>query len=301
MANKVLKNNGTIAAGEAASTEQAWDTIVRPGWEEKYADLPTGIRMCYCEMGPADGDVIVLLHGAGDSRISWSRVAPILAETGRRVLVPEMRGHGKTDLPKPERGYYVMEDYAADIVALLDLLGVKQADLAGHSCGSLTMQLAAAERPDLARSLTLIASGVTVDSFQEMTVPEDAEPFDDAFCQDWAACTILDPVFREASYQYVRQLSIDAWKWIINGIKYFDSSDRLSKITCPVQIIWGTEDAVFHAEDQAALRAGLVNAEVSFVELAGCSHSPHWDSWENIYRIAGLLLAISDRSRGSLN
>lgn len=288
------KNSGKVQFQKTEVAGQTWDEIVKPGWVEKYADLSTGIRMCYCEIGPMDGSVILLIHGAGDSRVSWSRVAPILAEAGRRVIVAEMRGHGKTDAPKPERGWYLMEDNAEDMIALLDALQIEKADVVGHSCGSLTAQLIAAAHPERLRTVTLMATGATVELFKEVTIPEDMEPFDDQYCRDWAACGILDPVFAEATYQYVRQIPMDAWRWIQNGIKYFDSRDRLDKITCPVQIIWGSEDPLFNLEDQRTLQDGLVNTTVSFVEMTGCSHSPHWDSWKNVFAVAGQLIRFTN-------
>lgn len=292
---EVTKNDGTVQTDQKQYEKRKWDAILDPGWTEKYAKLPSGIRMCYCEMGPEDGDAVLLVHGAGDCRISWSRVAPVLAEGGKRVIVAELRGHGKTDLPRPKRGYYLIDDYTEDLAALLDAIGVKAVHYAGHSCGSLAGQLLAARYPEKVRTLTLIATGPTVELFQDVRIPEDAEPFDDAYCRDWAACTILDPAFKEATYQYVRQLSMDAWRWIQNGIRAFDSSGELGRITCPVQIIWGSEDAVFSAKDQEKMQQLLIHAPVTFIPMAGSSHSPHWDSWESMFAVAQELLAFAEK------
>jgi pimeloyl-ACP methyl ester carboxylesterase len=50
----------------------------------------------YDEAGPSDGDVILLLHGFPNDIHSYTKVIPLLAETGRRVITPYLRGHGPT-------------------------------------------------------------------------------------------------------------------------------------------------------------------------------------------------------------
>ena len=80
-------------------------------------DLDTGIKMTYLTCGPEDGIPLLLIHGATDSRISWSQVAPKLADAGFRCYIPELRGHGKTDKPEAgEEGYTAAVSYTHLIV-----------------------------------------------------------------------------------------------------------------------------------------------------------------------------------------
>jgi len=79
----------------------------------QYVDLDTGIRMAYVDLGDASNPTVVFLHGATDTYLSWSQIAPRVANSGYRVIVPELRGHGKTD--KPEEGPYTLQTHAKDI------------------------------------------------------------------------------------------------------------------------------------------------------------------------------------------
>lgn len=289
MANKkedVMNSAGTIDTESAfqSTSNREWYEIVDVGWEEHFAKIDTGITMCYQTIGPENGKPIILLHGGGDSRISWSRVAPILAENAFRVYVPDLRGHGKTDVPVAEKGYYTLEDYATDIVSLMDKLRLPKVDLVGHSLGSMASQIVASTHPEKVQSITLIATGATAEVYKGFTFDKDT--IDDKFLRDWASCKLDDPDFVEATYQHVKYLTMKTWKQMINGIKYFDTRDKLQNISCPVQMVWGTEDKIFSVDDQEIVRKGLTNTKVLFVEMKGCSHSPHWDSWENIQFVA---------------
>ncbi len=78
------------------------------------------------------GPAVVLLHGWCGSSWSWRKLAPLLADDFT-VLVPDMRGYGDSD--KPEDGYDA-ETEAADVMGLLDHLGIGQAHLVGHDMGA---------------------------------------------------------------------------------------------------------------------------------------------------------------------
>jgi pimeloyl-ACP methyl ester carboxylesterase len=97
-----------------------------------YADV-NGLRLYYEEHGA--GDPLVLLHG-GLTTIdgSFGRVIPVLAEH-HRVIAVELQGHGRTaDVDRP----MAFEHLAADVVSLLDHLGIEQADVFGFSLGGIT-------------------------------------------------------------------------------------------------------------------------------------------------------------------
>ena len=97
-----------------------------------YADV-NGIRMYYEERG--EGPPLVLLPGGVTTiELSFGVVMPILAER-HRVIAVELQGHGRTaDTDRP----MAFEQFAADVVGLLDVLGIEQADVFGFSVGGLT-------------------------------------------------------------------------------------------------------------------------------------------------------------------
>lgn len=94
------------------------------------------------------GPVVLLVHGTGASTHSFGELAPILAENFT-VVVPDLPGHGFTDLPPSHR--LSLPGMAEDLGRLLDALGVKPALSAGHSAGAailVQMYLDRRSRPD---------------------------------------------------------------------------------------------------------------------------------------------------------
>ena len=110
-----------------------------------------GTRLHYQRTG-GPSPVIVLLHGLADDGLCWIRVARRLEQTFD-VVMPDARGHGQSD-PIGSGGFSVPR-LVADAAGLLDLLGIRNALLFGHSMGAITAAVLAADRPDLVRGLVL--------------------------------------------------------------------------------------------------------------------------------------------------
>src|ERR1700684_4738203 len=94
------------------------------------------LNVAYYETGPADGPVVVLLHGFPYDIHSYVDVAPLLAAKGCRVIVPYVRGYGPTrflDSKTPRSGEQAA--VGADLIALIDALGIKRAFFAGYDWG----------------------------------------------------------------------------------------------------------------------------------------------------------------------
>jgi pimeloyl-ACP methyl ester carboxylesterase len=94
-----------------------------------------GIDLWVVEDGPADGPVVVLLHGFPELGYSWRHQIPALTEAGFRVVVPDLRGYGRSDAP-PEIADYAISEMSADVIGLIDHAGVEQAVVVGHDWGA---------------------------------------------------------------------------------------------------------------------------------------------------------------------
>ena len=114
-----------------------------------------GVKIHFEEYGK--GDPVLLLHGfASNGRINWVSTSwtKTLAEAGRRVIVMDHRGHGKSEkLHDPD-------DYSALLMAedarrLLDHLGIARADVMGYSMGARAAAFLAIRHPDRVRALIL--------------------------------------------------------------------------------------------------------------------------------------------------
>ncbi len=83
------------------------------------------------DAGPADGQVVVLLHGHPQSNSAWDAVIPRLTEHGYRCLAPNQRGHSPGARPA-RRWDYRMSELVADVDALIDESGAERVHLVGH-------------------------------------------------------------------------------------------------------------------------------------------------------------------------
>jgi len=103
-----------------------------------------GFRMHVAEAGDPDGEPIVMLHGWPQHWWCWHKVIPGLSER-YRVIAPDLRGHGWSDAPE---GGYGKPQFARDLVALLDELGLDRVRLMGHDWGAMTGFLACIREPE---------------------------------------------------------------------------------------------------------------------------------------------------------
>jgi pimeloyl-ACP methyl ester carboxylesterase len=92
-----------------------------------------GISMHVAESGR--GPLVVLLHGFPELWYSWRHQLPALADAGYHAVAPDLRGYGDTDAPEAIE-CYSMRNMTADVIALLDDVGVEQAAVAGHDWGA---------------------------------------------------------------------------------------------------------------------------------------------------------------------
>lgn len=93
-----------------------------------------GIELETTDVG--DGPAVVLLHGFPETSYSWRHQVPALAAAGLRVIAPDLRGFGGSAKPEPIEAYSLAE-LVADVIGLLDSLGVDEASVVGHDWGSV--------------------------------------------------------------------------------------------------------------------------------------------------------------------
>ena len=105
-----------------------------------------GIQMHIAEQG--SGPLAICCHGWPELGYSWRHQIPALAAAGYRVVVPDMRGFGKTEAPHDIDQYSILH-LVGDIVALVYALGAKQAVIIGHDWGAPVAWTCAMLRPDV--------------------------------------------------------------------------------------------------------------------------------------------------------
>ena len=245
--------------------------------------LATGPRLHYAEQGDVDGEPIVLLHGWPDSWFSFSRVLPHLPPRFR-ILVPDQRGFGDSD--KPDNGFGI-DDFAADAVAFLDALRIKQVTFIGHSFGSFVARAVAIRNPERVSRLVLIGTGVVAGTpavLEARAVLDGLpDPVPAEFAREFQASTAYLPLpeaFFERIVTESLKLPSALWRSVLSGLLAYDDGANLPGITVPTLLIWGEHDALFPRADQERLVAAISGAWL--VTYPETGHCPNWERPERL-------------------
>ncbi|WP_157215759.1 alpha/beta fold hydrolase [Flavisphingomonas formosensis] len=160
---------GNAARAVAAAVPEPWFTTRQIA----AGDLDVG----YVDAGPRGGQPVLLLHGWPYDIYSFVEVAPRLVAAGYRVIIPYLRGYGSTRFRSADTMRNGQQAaLAVDMIALMDVLGIRQAILAGFDWGARTADIMAALWPERCRALVSV-SGYLIGSqkLNEAPLPPEAE------------------------------------------------------------------------------------------------------------------------------
>jgi pimeloyl-ACP methyl ester carboxylesterase len=244
-----------------------------------------GCDLHWAELG--EGPPLVLLHGLCDSHRTWSKVAPVLAQT-RRVLMLDLAGHGLSGRPDAS---YTLDWHARIVGSWMDALGLEQVDLVGHSYGggvALWMMLLE-HRPRIRRLGLVAAGGLGREvgfALRLASVPFLVEHFGQPFMAfgtrralSAAGCAYEgEDVMRLAAMNatpgtaraFARSVR-DVIDWRGQHRHVLDGGNQLA--LPPVALFWGERDSVIpirHATATASLLGGA-----PLTRFPGCGHFPH--------------------------
>jgi non-heme chloroperoxidase len=249
------------------------------------ARLETGVQIHYAEQGDPGGEALVFLHGYTDSWFSFSQLLPLLPERYRAYAI-DQRGHGDSERPA---GGYMPDDFAADVVAFLDAVGVARATIVGHSMGSIIARRVAETYPERVTRLVLIGAALTPMRLNEAAVGlREAvrtleDPVPPEFAREFQASTVHIPVpepFFERVVAESLKLPARVWKSVLDGLFALDDAADLGRIAAPTLILWGERDAFFPRQEQERLAAAIPGASLTVYPETG--HDPHWERPERV-------------------
>lgn len=116
------------------------------------------LNVGYAEAGPANGPVIILLHGWPYDIHSFVDVTPLLVSIGYRVIIPYLRGYGSTEfLSKETIRNGQQSAFAVDTIALMDALKIQKAIIAGFDWGARTTCIIAALWPERCKAIVSVS------------------------------------------------------------------------------------------------------------------------------------------------
>ncbi len=228
-------------------------------------------------LGMPDGAPVLLLHGLLTSGRAWRHVVPALRR-GRRVIVPDLPGHGRS-AASPEDGS--LDALADGVLAALDGLRIDRAALVGLSLGGLVCLHAALRAPERVAALGLVATPASAET------PESAAR---RFGTLEAMGRIgTRPVLRGmAGWLFGRSTRrhhpevVDAWldEWAMAdpaaicrtaraALRRPDARPRLGRVSAPTLVIVGDEDGVLPRDEGETLARGIPGATLHEMARAG--------------------------------
>jgi pimeloyl-ACP methyl ester carboxylesterase len=113
-------------------------------------------RIAYLEAGPADGPVVILLHGLASDADTWDKAVGPLGERGVHVYAVDLLGHGASDKPDSS---YLLSDFADSLGAFMDAMQLPAATLCGHSFGGAIAMYFGSRNPDRVERIVLVSAG----------------------------------------------------------------------------------------------------------------------------------------------
>jgi pimeloyl-ACP methyl ester carboxylesterase len=148
---------------------------IKPGTNTSFGPLKQvdagAVNVGYAEAGPANGPVVILLHGWPYDIHSYLDVAPLLVSAGYRVIIPHLRGYGTTRFLSADAFRNGQPSaVASDTVAMMDALKIEKATLAGYDWGARSANIIAALWPERVKALVSV-SGYLIGSQEAGKIP----------------------------------------------------------------------------------------------------------------------------------
>ncbi|PXX66480.1 pimeloyl-ACP methyl ester carboxylesterase [Nocardia tenerifensis] len=226
------------------------------------------VRIAYRDSGAtADAGVpVVLVHGMGGDGHTWDRFARELMRDGRRVIIPDLRGHGRSS----HTDSYRFDEFGADVLALCERLALPEVDLVGHSLGGYAVSCVAQERPELVRRLVIEECPLPLQSGAEEvrltrrfpTVPE-LWHATSSLARHPRAVLAFDRSMTRTALEQFRKPNPEWW-------------DRLSDIAARTLVLRGGPGGMVDPAKLALVRAAIPDCTVASFS---CGHSIHRDRY----------------------
>ena len=257
------------------------------------------------EVGPRDRPVLVMIHGlAGSSLAEWYKVAPLLADDLRVVMI-DHRSHGFSHL---DRGKFEISDDADDVATVMKQMGIRRAVVVGYSMGGTVAQELAHRHPELVAGMVLVAT-----MSHHPLAWKLARSLGAVFTRGWERLTGTGtPEVRSAYLLAVGAVERRHAMWLWDethrrdpeagaaaslALLRFDSRPWLHAVTTPALVVIPSRDQLVPVRWQHELAARLPNAEV--IEIEGGHHELPWSHSDLLAAAIAKFAAVSDSSSGS--
>jgi pimeloyl-ACP methyl ester carboxylesterase len=233
--------------------------------------------LSYTDVGRGRTAVLLLVHGFPLDRTIWEPQIGELSKR-RRVVAPDVRGHGKS--PAPE-GAYAMEDLARELLDLMARLGVERFAAAGHSMGGYILFAMHRLAPARLERLGLIATRAGADADEarraRLANADRALKEGTGFLAETMSARALRPDPDPAVARRVREIVLRTPPAGVAGALRGmaarpDSTPQLASIRVPTLVLAGAQDQLVPPAESRAMAAAIPGARL--VEVEGSGHLP---------------------------
>ncbi len=241
-----------------------------------------GIDLAYSDEG--QGAHIVFLHAFPLNRTMWTPQVEAL-QNRYRVITIDLRGHGESDAPMWR---YTLEQFADDVIALLQHLSITGATFVGLSMGGYVLFSLFRKYPDSVRGLVFADTRAQADTPEgkaaRFSMAQIAYKRGTAAIADLMMAKLLSPAALTTRLDLIDQLRGMIIGNQISGIvgdlmameERPDSTDLLQKITCPTLVIAGKDDVASPPAEVQFIADQITGAEFACLPRAG-----HMSNMEN--------------------
>jgi len=238
-----------------------------------------GLELCYCLDDFTDqwrpNETLILLHAAMGSSQRLYAWIPHLARDFR-VVRPDLRGHGQSEVPKPEQ--LSLERLARDVVELSDHLGCKSFHLAGSSAGAIISMQVAISYPERVKTLGIFAatpglkpSLVNADQWVKKIEEKGVRGFLAETIRDRFDPDRVEPGFIQWFIDESARTSVELLSRFVPLMKNVDLTDRLQAIRCPTLAVVPGHDPISSMAQYEVLRERIPDCE--FIVYHGLPHN----------------------------
>ncbi|HEV8274259.1 MAG TPA: alpha/beta hydrolase [Streptosporangiaceae bacterium] len=274
-------------------------TTMKPGTSTSFGALKQvdagTLSVGYAEAGPADGPAVILLHGWPYDIHSFADVTPVLASAGYRIIVPFVRGYGTTRFLSDDtlrNGQQAV--LAADVIALMDALGIERAILGAFDWGARSANVVAALWPDRCKALVSV-SGYLIGSqaANQAPLPPQAEY---AWWYQYYFATERGRVgygkYRREFSKLIWQLASPQWAFddatFARSAAAFDNPDHVAIVIHNYRWRLGLAAGEAQYDDLEARLAGAPAIAVPTITLEGDANgAPHPDASAYAHKFSG--------------
>ncbi len=257
--------------------------------------LVNGIRIAYSDVGA--GSPIVFVHGFPLNRTMWRPQVEALS-SGHRVVTIDLRGHGESDAPLWR---YRVEEFADDVAAVLDHLGLAQVVLAGLSMGGYVAFAFARRHRGRLRGLVLADTRAPADTDEgragRFRMAQAAQTNGASAVADAMLPKLLAPISLQSRPELVSHVRAMIETMRVSGIAgdLMAMADRpesvslLPTLHCPTLVVVGEDDQATPVADARFMAERLPRARLAVIPQAG--HLPNLEQPELFNRTLREFLA----------